>query len=156
MSAGNASAHFLIAGCLHHAFCILTLTLALTPLIRDKSRMREFCTYGSVRGALGNWRPYRDRSRGWLRFGIRLTYILKRAQRARPAPTARVPRAPCAWGMLLRTRVWIAGVRGEGAEAEQGVEWMRDRSFSTCVTGAGVNGARTSTIPLKVGDDSQG
>ena len=25
--------------------------------------MQQFCTYGSVRGALGNRRPYRDRSR---------------------------------------------------------------------------------------------
>lgn len=25
--------------------------------------MREFCTYGSVRGALSNERPYRDRLR---------------------------------------------------------------------------------------------
>jgi len=23
--------------------------------------MQQFCMYGSVRGALGNWRPYRDR-----------------------------------------------------------------------------------------------
>ena len=22
--------------------------------------MQQFCTYGSVRGALGNWRPYRE------------------------------------------------------------------------------------------------
>src|SRR5262245_2705074 len=28
---------------------------------RGKSRMRESCTYGSVRGALSNGRPYRDR-----------------------------------------------------------------------------------------------
>src|SRR5262249_35200007 len=28
---------------------------------RGKSRMRESCTYGSVRGARGNSRPYRDR-----------------------------------------------------------------------------------------------
>src|SRR5262245_37167167 len=28
---------------------------------RGKSRMRESCTYGSVRGALSNERPYRDR-----------------------------------------------------------------------------------------------
>ena len=34
---------------------------ALTPRIQDKSRMREICSYGSVRGALGNQSPYRDR-----------------------------------------------------------------------------------------------
>ena len=28
---------------------------------RGRSRMRESCTYGSVRGALSNERPYRDR-----------------------------------------------------------------------------------------------
>ena len=28
---------------------------------RGRSRMRESCTYGSVRGALRNGRPYRDR-----------------------------------------------------------------------------------------------
>jgi hypothetical protein len=27
---------------------------------RDRSRMREFCTSGTVRGARGNPRPYRD------------------------------------------------------------------------------------------------
>jgi hypothetical protein len=37
----------------------------LTPLIQDKSRMRDFRTYGSVRGALGNRRPYRDRWLDW-------------------------------------------------------------------------------------------
>jgi hypothetical protein len=25
--------------------------------------MQQFCTYGSVRGALGNRRPYRDKTR---------------------------------------------------------------------------------------------
>ena len=25
--------------------------------------MQQFCLYGSVRGALGNWRPYRDKNR---------------------------------------------------------------------------------------------
>jgi len=25
--------------------------------------MQQFCTYGSVRGALGNRRPYRDKNR---------------------------------------------------------------------------------------------
>jgi hypothetical protein len=24
--------------------------------------MQQSCTYGSVRGALGNWRPYRDKT----------------------------------------------------------------------------------------------
>src|SRR6266550_2295786 len=31
------------------------------PVIVGGSRMRESCTYGSVRGARGNSRPYRDR-----------------------------------------------------------------------------------------------
>src|SRR6266508_6228599 len=31
---------------------------------RGGSRMRESCTYGSVRGALSNERPYRDRNPG--------------------------------------------------------------------------------------------
>ena len=30
-------------------------------MTRGKSRMRESCTYGSVRGARGNSRPYRNR-----------------------------------------------------------------------------------------------
>ena len=34
---------------------------ALTPFIRGRSRMQQFCTYGSVRGRLGNRRPYRDK-----------------------------------------------------------------------------------------------
>ena len=32
----------------------------LTLFIRDKSRMREFRSYGSVRGVPGNRHPYRD------------------------------------------------------------------------------------------------
>ena len=35
-------------------------TCASTPHIRGKSRMQQSCTCGSVRGASGNWRPYRD------------------------------------------------------------------------------------------------
>jgi hypothetical protein len=30
-------------------------------MTQGKSRMREYCTYGSERGAAGNGRPYRDR-----------------------------------------------------------------------------------------------
>ena len=33
---------------------------AITVWTRGRSRMRESCTYGSVRGARGNSRPYRD------------------------------------------------------------------------------------------------
>ena len=36
---------------------------ALAVWTRGRSRMRESCTYGSVRGALSNERPYRDRER---------------------------------------------------------------------------------------------
>jgi hypothetical protein len=62
MSVGGASAHSSIAGCLPRASCIPTPTPASTLLIQDKSRMREFRTYGSVRGVPGNRHPYRDRS----------------------------------------------------------------------------------------------
>ena len=31
--------------------------------IHGKSRVRKNCLRGSVRGALGNWRPYRDQRR---------------------------------------------------------------------------------------------
>src|SRR5712692_7739057 len=34
---------------------------ALAVVTRGRSRMRESCMYGSVRGALSNERPYRDR-----------------------------------------------------------------------------------------------
>src|SRR5215207_993733 len=34
---------------------------ALAVWTRGRSRMRESCTYGSVRGAPSNGRPYRDR-----------------------------------------------------------------------------------------------
>src|SRR4029077_14346617 len=34
---------------------------ASTQHIRGKSRMQQSCPCGSVRGASGNWRPYRDR-----------------------------------------------------------------------------------------------
>jgi hypothetical protein len=33
---------------------------AIAVWTRGRSRMRESCTYGSVRGARGNSRPYRD------------------------------------------------------------------------------------------------
>ena len=66
MSRGVASAHYLLAGFLFHAFCILILKFDSTLLIRDKSRMRETRSYGSVRGVPGNRHPYRDR-----RFSLR-------------------------------------------------------------------------------------
>jgi hypothetical protein len=34
---------------------------ACAVMTRGRSRMRESCKYGSVRGALSNGRPYRDR-----------------------------------------------------------------------------------------------
>ena len=49
---------------------------ALAVWTRGRSRMRESCTYGSVRGALSNERPYRDRrlpKNG--SFGIRLSWV---------------------------------------------------------------------------------
>ena len=58
-SVGIALARSLIDGFLFRVFCIPIPPSALTPLIRDKSRMREFRTYGSVRGVLGNRHPYR-------------------------------------------------------------------------------------------------
>jgi hypothetical protein len=33
--------------------------------------MQQFCMYGSVRGALGNWRPYRDNSQSRPKTGFR-------------------------------------------------------------------------------------
>src|SRR5580704_7660494 len=59
-SDGSASVHCLLAGFLFHVFCIPILSLDLTLFIQDKSRMREFRSYGSVRGVLGNRHPYRD------------------------------------------------------------------------------------------------
>jgi hypothetical protein len=41
-------------------YCIPIPPSGLTPLIQDKSRMREFRTYGSVRGVPGNRHPYRE------------------------------------------------------------------------------------------------
>src|ERR1035441_7691570 len=76
MSVGGASAYSLTGACLPHAFCIPTLTLVSTLLIRDKSRMREFRTYGSERGVPGNRHPYRDRFDDSRRFVPWLTYIL--------------------------------------------------------------------------------
>lgn len=50
--------------------------------------MQQFCTYGSVRGALGNWRPYRDVgalcSKKWGQEAVkdsRNVYILERLRR---------------------------------------------------------------------------
>ena len=43
-----------------HCFAVIT---------QGGSRMRESCTYGSVRGALSNGRPYRDRQRAHA-FGV--------------------------------------------------------------------------------------
>ena len=39
---------------------------ALAVWTRGRSRMRESCTYGSVRGALSNERPYRDNRRAFI------------------------------------------------------------------------------------------
>jgi len=39
--------------------------------------MREFRTYGSVRGVLGNRHPYRDHKRGWLRVVLGSPYLSK-------------------------------------------------------------------------------
>ena len=59
---------------------------ALPSTTRGGSRMRESRTYGSVRGALSNERPYRDRTcavpttmRGWL-------WMVGTARRARLCP----------------------------------------------------------------------
>src|SRR6185312_4299429 len=41
--------------------CTLIRMYASTPLTQGRSRMRENRSYGSVRGAPGNRRPYRDR-----------------------------------------------------------------------------------------------
>jgi hypothetical protein len=37
--------------------------------------MREFRTYGSVRGVRGNLHPYRDRSSDWRRFARMWTWM---------------------------------------------------------------------------------
>jgi hypothetical protein len=43
--------------------CCIRIRLGASPLFtRGRSRMREICTFGCVRGALGNWRPCRDLS----------------------------------------------------------------------------------------------
>ena len=46
-------------------FFILTPVFALTPSIQDKSPMRECRSWGSVRGVLGDWHPYRDPTLGY-------------------------------------------------------------------------------------------
>ncbi len=56
---GSVSLRSLTAGFLSRVLFIHTLPTASTPLIRGKSRMREFRTYGSVRGVPGNRHPYR-------------------------------------------------------------------------------------------------
>src|SRR5438034_11664254 len=49
-------------GCPNRKSFIPGPTSVLPSLTRGGSRMRESRTYGSVRGALSNERPYRDRS----------------------------------------------------------------------------------------------
>ena len=58
---GRALHPWLAGGFHRHEFCTRIRVFALTPNIRDKSRMREIRQYGSVRGALGDQSPYRDR-----------------------------------------------------------------------------------------------
>lgn len=60
MLVGTALARYLLAGFLTRVYCILIPLIVLTLLIQDRSRMREFRSYGSVRGVPGNWHPYRD------------------------------------------------------------------------------------------------
>src|SRR5207253_2527547 len=59
---GSALPHWPAGGFHRHEFCTRIRVFALTPNIRDKSRMREIRQYGSVRGALGDQSPYRDRN----------------------------------------------------------------------------------------------
>ena len=49
-----------IAGCPNPGYPILGYLSAIASNTQGGSRMREFCPYGSVQGAPGNGRPYRD------------------------------------------------------------------------------------------------
>src|SRR5260370_28087667 len=59
---GSALPLWLAGGFHRHEFYTRIRVFALTPNIQDKSRMRETRSYGSVRGALGDQSPYRDRN----------------------------------------------------------------------------------------------
>ena len=59
---GSTLPNFRLAGFLSRAFCTPILSFGSTLCIPDKSRMREFRSYGSVRGVLGTRHPYRDRN----------------------------------------------------------------------------------------------
>jgi hypothetical protein len=47
--------------CPDSELCTLTLWPGFAPSIRDKTRVRQQRSHGSVRGVPGNWHPYRDR-----------------------------------------------------------------------------------------------
>ena len=54
------------------------------PTTRDKNRMREFRTYGSVRGVPSNGHPYRDpRSAGYVEQGLRIAGVVGTADAVR-------------------------------------------------------------------------
>jgi hypothetical protein len=57
---GRCLRHWSNAGSLFPRYFILIPTCASTPNICGRSRMQESCPCGSVRGASGNRRPYRD------------------------------------------------------------------------------------------------
>ena len=105
---GAVSAVWSIAGFPVPGSCIRIRTCASTPRIRGRSRMQQSCTYGSVRGAAGDRRPYRDASAA--AFGGRciraggvappsnIRYSRSsRLARGAPRPSS-VPRATCTTG----------------------------------------------------------
>src|ERR1700745_3799276 len=59
---GNGWRGWLTTGCRNQKSFIPGRTRGLPSDTQGGSRMREFRTYGSVRGASGNGRPYRDHS----------------------------------------------------------------------------------------------
>src|SRR5712691_2103509 len=81
-----------------------------TGWTRGGSRMRESRTYGSVRGARGNSRPYRDHTRCGLRRFKKPTGQEPRA--ARCGTSGKRGDAPC---RLLQPALWVAFRRASPA-----------------------------------------
>jgi hypothetical protein len=91
---------------------------------RGGSRMRESCTYGSVRGAPSNGRPYRDRREfiTLLGGGLVAWPFAGHSQQPRKVPRIGVLLSRTPASFSLRTKAFLEGLRNLGYVEGQTIE----------------------------------